>query len=117
MMFNYRKKLFKYSKLHILFFFYSLMTIISKLIASQNGFSILSLILYVSLLTLLFVYAFFWQKVLEILPVSSAYSQKGVVIFWVMLWSILFFGESISLNNVVGGTIIALGIYLVGDNE
>ena len=58
------------------------------------------------------VYALLWQQVIARMPLSTAYMFKGTSLIFVLLFSVLLFGESITLNNVIGTVIIIAGITL-----
>ena len=104
--------------LHSILLIYSLGQIASKTASSQVLFS-LPFFFYMGLVFLaLGVYAVLWQQVLKTMPITTAFSNKSVVIVWGMLWGALFFGEVITLFNIVGTLIIFGGVYLVvSDHE
>lgn len=56
------------------------------------------------------VYALLWQQVIARMPLSTAYMFKGTSLIFVLMISALLFGESITLNNVIGAVIIIIGI-------
>lgn len=58
------------------------------------------------------VYALLWQQVIVRMPISTAYMFKGTSLIFVLLFSVLLFGEAITLNNVIGAVIIIIGIIL-----
>ena len=58
------------------------------------------------------VYALLWQQILARMPISTAYMFKGTSLIFVLLFSVLLFGEAITLNNVIGAVIIIVGIIL-----
>ena len=58
------------------------------------------------------VYALLWQQVIARMPISTAYMFKGTSLIFVLLFSVLLFGEAITLNNVIGAVIIIIGIIL-----
>lgn len=58
------------------------------------------------------VYALLWQQVIVRMPISTAYMFKGTSLIFVLLFSVLLFGEAITLNNVIGAVIIIAGIIL-----
>jgi drug/metabolite transporter (DMT)-like permease len=62
---------------------------------------------------LLIIYAFFWQKLLKCIPLSTAYLSKGLLLFWLLLWAFLIFNEKITLLNIIGVGIIFSGTLLV----
>lgn len=99
--------------LHILFLFYSLVSVFSK-IASQYDFLSVKFILYYGIvLAILFVYAILWQQILKKLPLVAAYANKAVTVIWGMLWGCLFFQEALDLRKIVAALIICVGVYLV----
>lgn len=58
------------------------------------------------------VYALLWQQVIARMPLSTAYMFKGTSLIFVLLFSVLLFGETITLNNIIGAVIIINGIIL-----
>ena len=58
------------------------------------------------------VYALLWQQVIARMTLSTAYMFKGTSLIFVLMFSVLLFGESITLNNVIGAVIIIIGIVL-----
>ena len=57
-------------------------------------------------------YALLWQQVLSRIELSMAYMFKGTSLIFIMLLANLLFGEQITWNNVLGSTIIIIGIVL-----
>ena len=58
------------------------------------------------------VYAICWQQILKRIEISTAYMFKGTSLIFVLLISALFFGEVITVNNLIGSIIIIGGIVL-----
>lgn len=56
------------------------------------------------------VYAILWQKVLSILPLSSAYITKSLSIILVMMICNLFYNEAITVFKIVGIGLIVVGL-------
>ena len=106
-----------YFYLHCLFFLYSLISVIGKTAAQLQIFSPKFITLCFVALILLIIYAFFWQKILKKFSLVVAISNKGIVVFWVFLWSVIFFEENIKFNNILGALIIIIGIMLVTKND
>lgn len=106
-----------YFYLHCLFFLYSIISVISKTASQLQVFSPKFIILCLVALILLVIYAFFWQKILKKFSLVVALSNKGIVVFWVLLWSVIFFKENIKFNNILGALIIIIGITLVTKND
>ena len=54
-----------------------------------------------------------WQQVLKRMPLSFAYSNKGVCTLWTALFGVLLFGESITLGKAAGILVVLIGVLLV----
>jgi drug/metabolite transporter (DMT)-like permease len=64
-----------------------------------------------------FFFALIWQQVLRKYDLMTAYAWRGVLFLWTFLWSVLFFGEIVTANNVLGAGIILAGMMLVVRGE
>ena len=62
---------------------------------------------------LLALYAFGWQQILKRLPLTVAYFNKGLVVFWGLAWAVLLFGETLTFFNILGTAVIFAGLVLV----
>lgn len=102
-----------YIYLHVIFIFYSINGIISKMASKTAFLSPRFLLFYGLLLFNLFVYAILWQNALKIMPLSKAYSNKAVTTIWGIVWGSLFFNEKITLQMIIGAFIIIGGILMV----
>lgn len=94
------------------FLIYSLSSISSRTAA---GFPFLSwfYLLWLALsMVLLGVYAVLWQQIIKRLPIGDAYMFKGLSIIFVLLLAYIFFGESITIFNIIGAIVIISGIAL-----
>jgi len=102
-----------YFHLHFILLLYSVNGIISKL-ASKNQFLTNAFLFYYSIVVfILFIYAILWQQILKKMTLTTAFSNKSVIVIWGMLWGALFFQEQITLQMIIGGAIISFGVYLV----
>jgi drug/metabolite transporter (DMT)-like permease len=54
-----------------------------------------------------------WQQVLKRVPLSVAYSNKGVTLLWLLLWGFVFFQEVPKWNNFLGIGLAFIGIILI----
>jgi len=100
-----------------IFILYSISSAIAKKTSSYAFFSYEFIILYGIILFILVIYALIWQMVLKKLPLTVAYSNKGVVVLWTFLWAVIFFNEHINMNNIIGGIIVIIGIGVINKNE
>ena len=57
-----------------------------------------------------------WQKLLKKVDLSIAYVNKGMLLFWSMIWSVVIFREEITILNIIGTIIIFVGIMVVNEN-
>lgn len=107
------KKINNYIYLHLLLFAFSFCGVFSKL-ASQNQFLSFKFCLFYGIsLMILGIYAIFWQQILKKFSLTTAFFNKAVTIIWGMLWGVIFFGETITINMIIGTIIVLIGIGLV----
>lgn len=102
-----------YLLLHVAFILYSFTTVCSKFAAQEDVFSLPFFAWYASGIIFLGIYAVIWQQVLNKLPLTTAYSSKGVVLIYGFLLGSLLFGEVIKVQTIIGAIIVLIGIYLV----
>ncbi len=112
-----RKWLKDIALLQILNVIFSLDGVLIKLASmswAKDGFFAISTIGYLVLAVgILGVYALAWQVILGRVDLSIAYINKGTVVIWVLVWAILFFGESINIFNIIGAIFILGGLIFV----
>lgn len=103
----------KYVYLHIMLMIFSLGEVCSKLASQQEFLSFRFILFYGLLLLSLFLYAVCWQQVLKVMPLTTAYANKSVIIIWGMVWGAIIFNEVITLKMIIGALIIMAGVYLM----
>lgn len=75
-------------------------------------------ILYYGLeIFILGIYAILWQQIIKKFQLSVAYVNRAVALLWSLLWSVIFFKETITLNNILGAAIIIIGIAVVNSDD
>lgn len=92
---------------------YTFSGIAAKKASAARIWSLDFFILYSLVLFFLFVYALLWQQILKTSDLSLAYLNKSTAIIWTALWAVLFFGETISIQNIIGAVLVMTGIILV----
>ncbi len=101
--------------LHGTLFLYAVVSVFAKLagnnMAAQEAPRTL-LFLGLEVLALL-AYSILWQQTLKRMPLSFAYSNKGVCTLWTALFGLLFFGEKLTLGKAVGIVVVLIGVCLV----
>ncbi len=107
--------------LQVIVFIYSIGSVLSKVASSQmkeSGiFSFQFIGLLFCMIMILAFYALFWQKLLKTTDLTIAYANKGMVLFWSLLWSVLLFHEAVTIFNVLGIVLIIIGILVVTGND
>lgn len=99
-----------FSLLLLAFLIYSCTGIFTKL-ASMYPFLSAQYICYFALvLAMLGTYAIIWQRVLTFMPLNKAYLFKSISIIFVITYSALLFGEHITVNNIIGSSLIIVGL-------
>jgi drug/metabolite transporter (DMT)-like permease len=104
-------------KIQVIIFLYSIISILSKIASSfleKDIWMVMAILLI--MLIVLASYAFLWQKLLKKVDLSIAYVNKGMLLFWSMIWSVVIFREEITILNIIGTIIIFVGIMVVNEN-
>lgn len=103
--------------LHLILIMYSCSSIISKLASKQEFMSLEFIMLYGTVLVILFLYAILWQQVIKKMYITVAYANKAVTVIWGIIWGALIFNEKISAANIVGAMIIIAGVVIMIDER
>ena len=112
-----RKRLFSLLLMHGLFLVYSMSTVISRAIGDAPLFSAKWIGGYLLVFLCLGIYALGWQQVLKAFSLSTAYTNKAVVVIWGLVWGFLFFGEAITPRKLMGAGLIIAGVVLFASAE
>ena len=102
-----------YILLGVIILFYSLGSILSKLAAGYEIFSLPFCLLYGGTFVILFVYALVWQQILKNVKLMVAYMSRAALLILGMLWGALMFAETIKWNMILGAAAIIIGIVLM----
>jgi len=103
--------------LHLLLLLYSISGIFSKTAVNLPWFSAPFFGCCFGMLCILVLYAVGWQQIIKRMPLSTAFANKAVTLFWGLLWSAFFFKEAITPGKVVGVLLIIAGIVLSAGAE
>ena len=60
-----------------------------------------------------FAQAVIWISALKYLPLSFAYPFTSLTFITILISGMLFFGESITLGNLIGASVIMIGVALI----
>ncbi len=102
-----------YAALYLLLIFLSLGSVLIKLASGHAFLSPEFILLYGGSLSISVVYALGWQQVLKRLPLTVAYANRALTVVLGMIWGYVIFGESITLNMLLGSAVILAGIILL----
>ena len=92
---------------------FSVSGILTKLAAQFSFLSWEFILLYGGSMLLLLVYAFLWQQFLRKMPLTTAYSNRSVSMIWSIVWGVLIFHETVTINMIIGSAVIIFGVYMV----
>lgn len=92
---------------------YTMGGVCSKMAGGQEFLSPGFILFYGGQILVLAVYALLWQQIIKRVDLSVAYVNRAMAILWSMVWAILFFGEKITLQNVIGVALVLAGTIIV----
>lgn len=91
---------------------YACESVFVKLASQQAQFSPRYFLFLAGAVAVLGLYAIVWQQIIKRVPISEAYMFKGTSLIFVLLISVIFLGEHITVPNVIGAAMIVAGIIL-----
>ena len=62
---------------------------------------------------LLGVYALLWQQMIKRFELSVAYANRSMAVVWSMVWAVVFFHDTITIQNIVGVLLVVVGTFIV----
>ena len=71
------------------------------------------ILFYGGQIAVLGIYAILWQQIIKRVDLSVAYVNRSLAIMWSMIWAILFFGEKITVQNIIGVVLVLAGTIIV----
>ena len=102
--------------LQVVFFIYSLNSVVANFASKQEGFGLSFLLLYGLEVAILGVYAILWQQIIKKFELSIAYANKAVVLIWAMIFGALIFKEQI-VAKVAGILLVIVGIVILNSKK
>jgi len=91
----------------------SIAGILAKKASAAELFSVEFIVYYSLEMFTIGIYAVLWQQIIKRFEISVAYANKGTLIIWTFIWAIIFFNESITINNILGAILVIFGILMV----
>ena len=92
---------------------YTISSVMSKQ-ASAHGEQLLLFLFFFGLeFVLLGIYAVLWQQMIKRFELSVAYANRSMAVVWSMVWAVLFFHDSITVQNVAGVLLVVAGTWII----
>lgn len=99
-------------RLLLVFLVYSSANIFMKLSSEGEG---VDVFLYLACaFFVLALFAYLWQQTLKLIPLTRAFMFKSITVLYGMFFASFLFKEHITLNNMVGASLIVIGIIILG---
>ncbi len=103
--------------LQIIILIYTLSTVTAKFASNEEFLSLKFILFYGIEIFILGIYAILWQQIIKKFEISVAYANRAMSLLWSIVWAIVFFGEQITLKNVIGVIIVIIGTIIVNSDE
>ncbi|MEG0683112.1 MAG: EamA family transporter [Raoultibacter sp.] len=103
--------------LHFFLMLYSVTEVLGKSASAYPLSDPRFFLLYGSILLILVVYALGWQQVIKHLPLTTAFANKAVTVFWGIIWGALFFQEAVTPLKLAGVALIIAGVLLFSRSD
>ena len=107
-----------YIYLHFFLMLFSTCGIFSKKAAGVPFLSFRFCLCYAAIILLLGVYAIGWQQIIKHLPLTTAYANKAVTVFWGLVIGKIVFKEELTIGKIIGAVVVISGVvlYSLSDN-
>ena len=92
---------------------YSISSVVAKFASGQQFLSAGFILFYGLEIGILGVYAILWQQAIKKFELSIAYANRAMVMLWALIWAVVIFRESITVQNIAGLLLITLGTIIV----
>ena len=110
-------KISRYLLLHFAILLFSFTSVFAKSAANaynDGGLTDRMFLLFCFLMIMnCVVYALFWQIVIKKVPLNVGYANRSVYLIWSQIWAISFFGEHLTVKNIIGLIIVMIGVIVV----
>ena len=106
------KRLGIYGVLVVVNLLYACVSLFTKYASQQDFLSVPYCVGIMGAIGVMGVYAICWQQILKRVELSTAYMFKGTSLIFIMLLAYAFYGEQITINNIIGACIIIAGVAL-----
>ena len=102
--------------LQLVVMLYTLSSVAAKMASGQSFLSLPFLISYGVEILILGFYAIAWQQIIKRCDLSVAYANRSMAILWSLVWTVIFFHESLTVKNIIGVLIVFAGTMIVNSD-
>ncbi|MDE7205504.1 MAG: EamA family transporter [Lachnospiraceae bacterium] len=92
---------------------YTISSVMSKEASASGGDLLRFSFFFVMEFVMLGVYALLWQQMIKRFALSVAYSNRSMAVVWSMVWAVIFFHDTITIQNIVGVVLVVAGIWII----
>ena len=105
--------------LQLVVMIYTVSTIIGKFAAGAADDSLIKFVLlYGAEIGVLGIYAILWQQMIKRFDLSVAYANRAGALLWSLIWAVLIFGESLTVQKILGVLLVVAGTMIInGEKE
>ncbi|MCI8314317.1 MAG: EamA family transporter [Lachnospiraceae bacterium] len=96
---------------------YTISGVMSKEASKSQGNLIRFLFFFGMEFVILAVYAVLWQQIIKRFELSVAYANRSMAVVWSMVWAVVFFHDTITLQNIVGVLLVVVGMLIVNSEN
>lgn len=92
---------------------YTISGVMSKK-ASASGDNLLRFLFFLGMeFVVLGIYAVLWQQIIKRFELSVAYANRSMAVVWSMVWAVVFFRDTITVQNIIGVVLVAAGTLII----
>ena len=92
---------------------YTISSVMSKEASASGGDLLRFLFFFGMEFAVLGVYAVLWQQMIRRFELSVAYANRSMAVVWSMVWAVLFFHDTITLQNIAGVVLVMTGTLII----
>ncbi|GFI21538.1 4-amino-4-deoxy-L-arabinose-phosphoundecaprenol flippase subunit ArnE [Lachnospiraceae bacterium] len=96
---------------------YTISSVMSKEASRSDGNWIRFLFFFGMEFIVLAIYAVLWQQMIKRFELSIAYANRSMAIVWSMVWAVVFFHDTITLQNIVGVLLVVIGTFIINSES
>lgn len=92
---------------------YTISGVMSKEASKSQGSLTRFLFFFGMEFVILAVYAVLWQQIIKRFELSVAYANRSMAVVWSMVWAVVFFHDTITIQNIAGVLLVVVGTFIV----